>query len=183
MTETMPYEVAGQDGEVEFRRYPPLVLATVHDNGHDRGFRHLFAFINGANRARREIPMTAPVITSERLAMTAPVISAPGSMSFVMPPGMEPNTVPEPTDDAVRIETKPARDLAVIRFSGYAPRKDVEAATARLRALLERLGVQTRGEPFLMRYNAPMTPGFLRRNEVAIEIIQDHPATDASGAA
>ena len=182
MTETTPYRVLGQDGDIEFRRYPPVVLATVHDDGNDRGFQHLFAFINGANRARRKIPMTAPVITSERLAMTAPVISAPGSMSFVMPPGMEPDTVPEPTDDAVRIETMPARDLAVIRFSGYAPREDVEAAKARLRAMLERLGVQTRGEPLLMRYNAPMTPGFLRRNEVAIEVSQDHPATDAPGA-
>jgi hypothetical protein len=26
------------------------------------------------------------------------------------------------------------------------------------------------GRPFLMRYDSPWTPGFLRRNEVAIEI-------------
>ncbi len=28
----------------------------------------------------------------------------------------------------------------------------------------------TGGEPFLMRYNPPFTPGFLRRNEIGIEI-------------
>ncbi|KAF5049405.1 SOUL heme-binding protein [anaerobic digester metagenome] len=183
MTQTIAYEVTGQDGEVEFRRYPSLVLATVHDSGDDRGFRHLFAFINGANRARREIPMTAPVITSERLAMTAPVITAPGSMSFVMPPGMEPGEVPGPTDDAVHIETVPARELAVVRFSGYAGQEDVKAAKARLLSALERLGVRTQGEPFLMRYNSPLTPGFIRRNEVAIEVEPDTPAVaDAPGA-
>ncbi|NLH26447.1 MAG: heme-binding protein, partial [Methanomicrobiales archaeon] len=26
------------------------------------------------------------------------------------------------------------------------------------------------GRPFLMRYNAPYTPGFMRRNEVGVEI-------------
>ncbi|HOT95116.1 MAG TPA: heme-binding protein [Methanoregulaceae archaeon] len=173
MTQTIAYEVMGQDGEVEFRRYPPLVLATVNDSGDDRGFQHLFAFINGANRARREIPMTAPVITAEHLAMTAPMITAPGSMSFVMPPGMKPGEVPEPTDEKVRIEAVPARVLAVVRFSGHAGREDVEAARSRLLATLERGSVPTKGEPFLMRYNAPMTPGFLRRNEVAFEVDPD----------
>jgi len=30
--------------------------------------------------------------------------------------------------------------------------------------------IETVGEPVLMRYNAPWTPGFMRRNEIAIEI-------------
>ncbi|MDD3622937.1 MAG: heme-binding protein, partial [Methanofollis sp.] len=35
---------------------------------------------------------------------------------------------------------------------------------------LEKAGVETVGEVFLMRYNPPWVPGFLRRNEVGIEI-------------
>jgi len=35
---------------------------------------------------------------------------------------------------------------------------------------LQKAGIATRGKPVLMRYNAPWTPGFLRRNEVGIEI-------------
>lgn len=170
MTETVPYEVTERDGEVEFRRYPPLVLATVRDDGDDHGFRYLFAYIQGENRARRDIPMTAPVITSREIPMTAPVITAPGRMSFVMPPGIEPADVPEPTDDRVRIENVPAREIAVIRFSGHARSNDVNEVAARLLGALARAGVRTRGETFLMRYNAPMTPGFLRRNEVGIEV-------------
>jgi hypothetical protein len=34
-------------------------------------------------------------------------------------------------------------------------------------------GIATKGRPFLMRYNDPWTPPFLRRNEVAIEISTD----------
>ena len=40
----------------------------------------------------------------------------------------------------------------------------------RLLTILENNDLKTKGEPFLMRYNSPFTPGFLRRNEVAIEI-------------
>jgi hypothetical protein len=170
MTETIPYKVTGEVGGVEFRRYPRVVLATVQDDGDDSGFRPLYAFITGANRARRGIPMTAPVITSGEIPMTIPVITGPGSMSFVMPAGMLPDQIPDPTDERVRIETVPAREIAVIRFSGHARRGDVEVATARLSAVLRGAGIPTRGAPFLMRYNAPMTPGFLRRNEVGIEI-------------
>lgn len=182
MTETTPYEVTGTAGEAELRRYPPMVLATVRDAGDDRGFGLLFKYISGSNRARNTIPMTAPVITSERIPMTAPVItsssipmtspviSGAGTMSFVMPAGRTPDQVPEPTDDRVRIETVPAREVAVIRFSGHAQRQDVEAVAARLHEELGKAGIATRGAPFLMRYNAPYTPGVLRRNEVGIEI-------------
>jgi hypothetical protein len=41
---------------------------------------------------------------------------------------------------------------------------------ARLLSALTAKGIHTIGEPFLMRYNAPFTPGFLRRNEVGVEI-------------
>ena len=39
-------------------------------------------------------------------------------------------------------------------------------------AILKTHKIQIKGEPVLMRYNSPFTPGFLRRNEVAVEIIK-----------
>jgi hypothetical protein len=36
---------------------------------------------------------------------------------------------------------------------------------------IENQNIQVKGNPILMRYNSPFTPGFLRRNEVAVEIL------------
>lgn len=166
----IPYTVTGKNGEIEFRHYPELVLATVDSANDDTGFNLLFAYISGSNRPKEKIPMTAPVITSQKIPMTAPVISDERTMSFVMPAGTTREETPDPVDSRVRIEVIPARDIAVLRFSGYAPPEDVESETSRLLEGLQNNGVVTTGQPFLMRYDSPWTPGFLRRNEVAIEI-------------
>jgi hypothetical protein len=168
--DTIPYAVTGKSGEIEFRHYPELVLATVDSADDNAGFGLLFAYISGSNTPRQKIPMTAPVITSQKIPMTAPVVSDAASMSFVMPAGSKREEIPDPLDSRVRIVTIPERDIAVIRFSGYAPPEDVDAATGRLQAGLEKEGIVTTGQPFLMRYDSPWTPGFMRRNEVAMEI-------------
>ena len=168
--ETIPYSIKGTTGEIEFRQYPALVLATADNSQNDAGFNLLFAYISGSNKPREKIPMTAPVITSQKIPMTAPVVSDATSMSFVMPAGKTREETPDPLDSRVRITTLPAREVAVIRFSGYASPQEVDAATSRLQEALKNEGILTVGEPFLMRYDSPWTPGFLRRNEVAIEI-------------
>jgi hypothetical protein len=170
MTQTVSYEITGQIGEIEFRKYPRMVLATVMSPGNDSGFNLLFAYITGKNHAKGQIPMTAPVITSEQIPMTAPVVSDEKSMSFVMPGGKEQQEMPEPLDDRVKISSLPPREIAVIQFKGYAGREDVHEAKSRLLEGLKKAGIASRGQPVLMRYNAPWTPGFLRRNEVGIEI-------------
>jgi hypothetical protein len=170
MTETVLYEITGKVGEIELRNYPSMVLATVESNGDDSGFNLLFAYINGSNHAKNKISMTAPVITSRQIPMTAPVVSDSISMSFVMPPGKSREEIPDPVDSRVRIMTLPKREIAVIRFRGYASREDVVQAESRLQEGLKNAGIASIGLPFLMRYDPPMTPGFLRRNEAGIEI-------------
>lgn len=170
MTDTIPYEVLGAAGEIEFRKYPDVVLATVESSGDNAGFNLLFSYITGNNSAQNSISMTSPVITSQQIAMTAPVVSTAMSMSFVMPPGLARNEIPEPLDSRVQITPLPGREVAVIRFRGRARKGDVGAAEERLREGLRKAGIETVGEPFLMRYNPPWTPGFLRRNEVGVEI-------------
>jgi len=49
MTETVAYEITGQIGEIEFRKYPHMVLATVESQGNDSGFNLLFSYITGNN--------------------------------------------------------------------------------------------------------------------------------------
>ena len=196
MTESVSYTVTGSLGKVELRRYPELVLATVEDPGDDSGFQQLFRYITGNNRARaaismtapvitgEKIPMTSPVITSEdiprdapgipeeKIPMTAPVLSAAGTMSFVMPAGRKEADLPEPLDTRIRLVTVPSREVAVLRFRGWAGRDAVNNAASGLLAAVEKAGIRTTGRVFLMRYNPPWTPGFLRRNEVAIGIVR-----------
>jgi len=114
--------------------------------------------------------MTSPVITSEKIAMTAPVLSSGETMSFVMPTHYDPGTVPEPADPTVVIEEIPERYVATIRFKGLAWRNVVREKTQSLHDWLSKKGFEIRGEPFLMQYNPPYVPGFLRRNEVGVEI-------------
>jgi len=62
------------------------------------------------------------------------------------------------------------RQLGTLPLSGYAPPEDVDAAASRLLAGLKNEGIGTAGQLFLMQYDSPWTPGFLRRNEVGIVI-------------
>lgn len=170
MTKTIAYEVTGHLGDIEFRMYPPLILATVSGTDENEAFTILFRFISGNNQSRKKVPMTAPVITPEKIAMTAPVLSDAHSMSFVMPATYTRKDIPEPLDMRVSIQEVPSRELAVIRFRGNASDRDVSLVRERLLASLARANISPVGTPFLMRYNSPFTPGFLRRNEVGVEI-------------
>lgn len=181
MTETAPYEVTGHLGKVELRRYPALRVAQVSDMYTNESFWHLFRYITGNNRVKQKIAMTAPVISSEKIAMTTPVITSSmaetvpvvsdtGTMSFVLPSNYASEDPPEPLDPVVRMGTLPERDVAVIGFKGKAGNKEIEDETATLLLILEESGIRPIGQPFLMQYDPPMVPGFLRRNEIGIEI-------------
>ena len=170
MTEIITYKESGRSGEVEFRRYPSIILATVSGSTENENFWILFRYITGNNRSKKKVPMTAPVITPDKIAMTAPVISDADTMSFVLPASYQREDVPEPVDSRISIQEVPPRELAVIRFSGRASTRDVAEVRERLLTTLDAEKIPVVGRPFLMRYNAPYTPGFLRRNEVGVEI-------------
>jgi effector-binding domain-containing protein len=170
MTGTMEYQVSEQLGEVEIRHYTEVWVATVAGTDEGETFGVLFRYITGNNQPGEKIPMTTPVITPVEIPMTAPVISDAGGMSFVMPADLTGENLPEPRDERISLREIPSREVAVIRFRGRAGAGDVADVRARLLSALTAKGIHTFGEPFLMRYNAPFTPGFLRRNEVAVEI-------------
>lgn len=176
MTDEVQYTVVRQIGEAEVRTYPALRIVSVSGHPENDAFGFLFRYISGKNRAEAKIAMTAPVITGLTIPMTAPVISERETMSFVMPRGFTAGDLPEPLEAEVHPGEIPARTVAVIRFSGRADPRAVEDQTARLLAILAEHQVRVTGSPFLMRYNAPFVPGFLRRNEAAVPIAIDPPA-------
>jgi hypothetical protein len=169
MVQQARYTVLGKLGDIEIRKYPPTLTARVEGLG-SGSFGLLFNYISGNNRGSSKIDMTAPVIT-EKIEMTAPVVSDNNSMSFVMPENYHSiEDVPEPVDERVKITLVPERWVSVLRFSGRWSESIFESKSENLLGELEEYGLKTRGTVFSMLYNAPYTPSFLRRNEVAIEV-------------
>ena len=172
-----------REGDFELRDYPALVVAEVTVMGDqkeaaNKGFRLLAGYIFGGNKQRERVAMTAPVsqrAASEKIAMTAPVAqtrSAEGTwvVRFTMPSRWTMQTLPVPDDDRVILRTiEPAR-FAVLRFSGRVRPDDVETKSSELLALLASHNLRASGPVSLAQYNPPWTLGFMRRNEVMVEV-------------
>ena len=60
--------------------------------------------------------------------------------------------------------------MAALRFSGRWSESLFKAKTKELLDELANAKIKTKGNVFTMLYNAPYTPWFMRRNEVAIEV-------------
>jgi len=173
------YDVVRQIGEqIELRRYATYVVAevvvdaTATDAG-NRAFPILAGYIFGKNKGQQKLEMTAPVTQSAepvKLEMTAPVAqdAVAGGMrvQFVLPKGVTLATAPEPLDPRVRLREEPPALRAVIRYSGTWSQANYDEHLGKLQAALAAAGIATQGQPVLARYNAPMTPWFMRRNEI-----------------
>ena len=127
-------------------------------------FRVLAAYIFGENEPGEKMAMTAPV-ASEPLPD-----SSAYTYAFVMERKYDMDSLPKPIDPRIRLVEKSARVLAVRRYSGSWSATTDREQRAALVAALEADKIATRGEPIMARYDSPWTPGFMRRNEVMIEV-------------
>jgi hypothetical protein len=175
MVQSIKYEIVRKIGEVEIRHYPRIIIAKVSNSEIDN-FGLLFRFISGSNIQKKKVKMTSPVVSqeaSQEIKMTSPVLtdfSNEGYMAFVMPQDFDIESTPQPLDKRVEIEEIPERNVAVLRFSGSWSEDRFEAKKKQLIDELASAKIKLKGKVFTMLYNPPFTPGFLRRNEVAIEV-------------
>jgi effector-binding domain-containing protein len=167
MVETIKYEITSEIGNIEIRKYPKIVIAKVKDPAN--AFNLLYRFITGENKQKAKVKMTTPVV-SQQIQMTSPVFSETGTMAFVMPVEYTLETTPEPLDERVKIVEIPARLVAALCFSGGWSEAHFEKETQELLETLSEAKIKTKGNVFTMLYNPPFIPGFLRRNEVAVEV-------------
>ena len=164
--------------QVELRRYTPYVVAEVlvpgpSEEADNQAFPILAGYIFGKNQGERKLEMTAPVTQAAapvKLPMTAPVTqtSAAGGfmVQFVLPRSVTLATAPQPLDGRVMLREVPASRVAAIRFSGFWSEANYQQHLAQLQAALKEAGQPWNGEPVYARYNGPLTPWFLRRNEI-----------------
>ncbi len=181
--EQAEYSVVKNEKEYEIRSYPSHIVAQTTVTGSysesmNKGFTIVASYIFGANTKKQNIAMTSPVVMqeggSEKIAMTAPVVvgneKETRTISFGMPKSYTPDTLPTPTDERVKIVEVPAKQVAVIRFSGYRTDTRIETMEKKLLDLLSKDTIEIIGKPSYAGYNAPWTPPWMTRNEVLIEI-------------
>jgi len=150
---------------VEIRAYPEEIWATTVAENQNDAFSPLFRYISGDNERGEKIEMTAPVVTMN---------TEKGQfMAFIMPERFDIQSIPKPSSSRVKIQLIEPRKLATIRFSGYMTEGNYEKNLELLSKTLEAQGISTEGEPLLMQYNDPWTPPFSRRNEIALQVIND----------
>lgn len=176
------YTVVKQYDAFEVRAYDPYVVAEVAVPGPEadagsQGFRLLAGYIFGGNVSQQKMEMTAPVTqvaTSEKIAMTAPVMQQAEAEGFLvqfkMPAAYSLATLPKPLDERVRLRQVASATYAVIRFSGMWTDANYQRHLLTLQTAIADNGLTPTGPPIYARYNAPITPWFLRRNEIWIPL-------------
>jgi len=186
-SEEPAHETEERMGDLEVRRYAPVVVAETTLAGADwdealsTGFRRLADYISGNNAERARIELIAPVHTAEKggssgekIAMTAPVAAAEHAgghtVVFMMPKDRTLASLPVPLDSRVQLRELPSRRVAVLRFSGAYTWEPVRAKMRELLAKVDQAGWRSEGEVQFGGYDPPWTLPFLRRNEVWVEL-------------
>ena len=178
------YTVIETSEEFELRAYAPMIVAETLvsgtlDGAAAAGFKLIGGYIFGDNTSSSsvndKISMTAPVsmqLQPEKINMTAPVSMQQKDgqwlVHFVMPEKYTLDTLPTPNNPAVMLREIPARNYAVMRFSGFTGAIKVDKKITELMMWLKDKGIKPIGEPEMARYNAPWSLPFMRRNEIMV---------------
>lgn len=176
------YTVIQKSELYEIRKYEPYIVAEVVVPGPEseaggQAFSLLGGYIFGKNKGERKLEMTAPVVqtpvaaaASTKIEMTAPVVQTPTQngflVQFMMPTAYTLATLPEPTDAKVKLRQVEGKTVAAHTYSGSWSQSNYDEHLGILKTALSKAGLKTVGEPLYSRYNGPMTPWFLRKNEI-----------------
>ncbi|MBC7436296.1 MAG: heme-binding protein [Bdellovibrionales bacterium] len=181
-TEEPDYQVVRKLQEVELRQYAGYAVAEVlvpgpAEEAGNLAFPILAGYIFGKNKGERKLAMTAPVTQAAepvKLQMTSPVTQAPAPggfrVQFVLPKGVTAASAPEPLDPRVMLRDVAPRRVAAIRYSGFWSDANYGEHLATLQNTLRAAELAWVGEAVYSRYNAPITPWFLRRNEIWLQL-------------
>ena len=149
--------------KVEIRRYHPCVIADVlveapYSQAANLGFRPLVTYISQNN-----IAMTAPVL-QESTDLRSWIIS------FVMPEGMTVADLPNPQSSKVTLRTLAEQLAAVLPFTGITTTSKIQEKESELRLALTNESLTPIGTLRIARFDPPWKPGFLRYNEVILDL-------------
>ena len=173
--EETSYRVITANQIYEIREYDDrLAVQTNQKNGQNRAFRKLFKYISGSNISSTKIEMTTPVTQSVKIEMTTPVTQKLQDgeiiMKFFLPRKFQLKTVPQPLSEDLSIVVVKGGKYAVKKYSGRSTYKNFEKQSKLLIEALSADKIKAIDHPIKATFNGPLTPFFLRRNEVMIRI-------------
>jgi len=182
------YEVVDKYETFELRHYSPYIVAETlvqadFEGVGERGFPVLADYIGGDNAGSEEISMTSPVNmapagqSGDAIDAAMPVVQSPDSdsddaywLSFIMPAHHTMESLPAPSDRRIRLRRVDERLMAALRYSGTWSRQRYRRREQKLLQAVRDAGLEPVGEPVFARYDPPLTPWFLRRNEVLVQV-------------
>ncbi len=158
------YQTIRKEDAIEIRDYEPMTIAisSESDIRGMEGFNELFQYISGNNMDRQKISMTAPVLNT--------LGEAHLTTAFVMPDDIGVTVFPKPLHPGIQLKNISKRRVAAIIFSGSISRDIIDQNQKKLSDWLRKEKLNTYGSYELARYNPPFIPGFLKRNELLVEI-------------
>mgnify|MGYP001156955111 FL=1 len=173
--EETSYRILAANQIYEIREYDDrLAVQTSQENGQNRAFRKLFKYISGSNLSSTKIEMTIPVTQSIKIDMTTPVTQKfqDGKiiMRFFLPRKFQLETAPQPLSEDLSITVVKGGKYAVMKYSGRSTVKNFEKHSKLLLEALSVNKITTLDDPIKATFNGPLTPFFVRRNEVMIRI-------------
>jgi hypothetical protein len=173
MTKRQEYKVLQSFPDFEVRQYLPCVLAQVkvsanYESASSMAFASLFRYISKGNKSSEKIAMTAPVISAQSGLKTE---ENDWYVSFVMPSGSKFAHLPHPNDPLVSLKELDKQSCIALSFRGRATAALIKKRIDQLRAAAKRENIALSGETRIARFDAPVKPGFMHYNEIVIPVL------------
>ena len=161
------YQILKNDGNIEIRQYPELIVAQVEVGGKryaaiNTGFKILARYIFGNNEGERKIQMTAPVLQEKK--------NEKWIVRFIMPDSFTMQALPKPLDKEISLIKIPSKKYVIIRFSGLNSKNNLDIHEKKLIEYISNNHLNVLSNPTYAFYNPPWILPFLRRNEIMIEL-------------
>ena len=170
MTQRQEFTVIRSYNGFELREYSPCSIAEVkvsadYSSAGSLAFRSLFSYISQGNKRSEKIAMTAPVISAQKADKSA---EDEWFVSFVMPAGSTFSDLPDPNDPRVVLRDLDAEICVATSFRGRANQEAAQKQVAELRMAAARENITLSDETRICRFDPPMKPGFMQYNEIVI---------------
>jgi hypothetical protein len=168
MTKRQEFKVLRTYKDFEVREYMPCVLAEVkvsadYSSAGSVAFGSLFQYIAKGNKSSEKIAMTAPVIAAQKSDAVDEWF-----VSFVMPAGSTMADMPDPNDSRVVLRELAAEVCITTAFRGRATEELSKKKEAELRTAAAKEKIALSGETRICRFDPPFKPGLLQYNEIVI---------------